>query len=278
METRRGFPAEPDENLLYFIEKHSPKLEPWQRELVRIVRKVAQYFYPQMHTKVMNEGWATFWHYHLINRLYDERQVNDAFMLEFLQSHTNVVCQPGFDQRGFGNINPYAMGFAMFQDLKRICADPTPEDRQWFPEIAGTDWRKTLDFAMRNFKDDSFIGQFLSPKLLRDFRFFAITDHESEAEFVVDSIHDESGYRRLRKLLCQQYARETYVPDIQVVRYERDGDRSLALRHFEHGGRPLAIEEAGAVMKHLAQLWGFTVRLEAVDAKGRVRTVLECAA
>jgi stage V sporulation protein R len=275
--TRRDFPAEPEENLLYFIEKHSPKLEPWQRELVRIVRKIAQYFYPQVQTKLMNEGWATFWHYHLVNRLYDERRVNDAFMLEFLQSHTNVVRQPGFDQRGFGNINPYAMGFAMFQDLKRICADPTPEDRQWFPEIAGTDWRKTLDFAMRNFKDESFIGQFLSPKLMRDFRFFAIADHESETEFVVDSIHDESGYRRLRKLLRQQYARETYVPDIQVVRYERNGDRSLTLRHFEHGGRPLEIDEAEEVMKHLAQLWGFTVRLEAVDAKGTVSTVLECA-
>ena len=167
------------------------------------------------------------------------RLVNDAFMLEFLQSHTNVVRQPGFDQRGFGNINPYAMGFAMFQDLKRICADPTPEDRRWFPEIAGTDWRKTLDFAMRNFKDESFIGQFLSPKLMRDFRFFAIADHEAETELLVDSIHDESGYRRLRKLLCQQYARETYVPDIQVVRYEREGDRSLTLSHFQYGGRPL---------------------------------------
>ena len=275
--TRRDFPAEPEENLLYFIEKHSPKLAPWQRELVRIVRKIAQYFYPQVHTKLMNEGWATFWHYHLINRLYDERLVNDAFMLEFLQSHTNVVRQPGFDQRGFGNINPYAMGFAMFQDLKRICADPTPEDRRWFPEIAGTDWRKTLDFAMRNFKDESFIGQFLSPKLMRDFRFFAIADHEAETELFVDSIHDESGYRRLRKLLCQQYARETYVPDVQVVRYERDGDRSLTLRHFQHGGRPLEINEAEEVMKHLAQLWGFTVRLEAVGATGKLNTVLECA-
>ncbi len=57
------FPAEPQENILYFVEKYSPKLEPWQRELVRIVRKLAQYFYPQGQTKVMNEGWATFWHY-----------------------------------------------------------------------------------------------------------------------------------------------------------------------------------------------------------------------
>src|SRR6185437_7362271 len=54
----RRFPAEPQENLLYFIEKNAPLLEPWQREIVRIVRKVAQYFYPQRQTQVMNEGWA----------------------------------------------------------------------------------------------------------------------------------------------------------------------------------------------------------------------------
>jgi stage V sporulation protein R len=60
---KRRFPEEPQENLLYFIEKNAPLLEPWQREVVRIVRKVAQYFYPQRQTQVMNEGWATFWHY-----------------------------------------------------------------------------------------------------------------------------------------------------------------------------------------------------------------------
>ncbi len=58
----RRFPEEPQENLLYFIEKNAPLLEPWQREVVRIVRKIAQYFYPQRQTQVMNEGWATFWH------------------------------------------------------------------------------------------------------------------------------------------------------------------------------------------------------------------------
>jgi stage V sporulation protein R len=64
-------PPNPEENLLYFIEKHAPKLEPWQRELARIVRKIAQYFYPQRQTQVMNEGWATFWHHRLINDMYD---------------------------------------------------------------------------------------------------------------------------------------------------------------------------------------------------------------
>src|SRR5687768_1582122 len=159
--TRRQvrFPEEPQENLLYFVEKHSPKMKGWERELVRIVRKVAQYFYPQGLTKVMNEGWATFWHYTLLNRLYDKKLVDDGFMLEVLTSHTNVLTQRGYDQRGYGGLNPYALGYAMFTDIRRICENPTDEDRHWFPDIAGGDWLKVLDFAMRNYKDESFIAQ-----------------------------------------------------------------------------------------------------------------------
>jgi stage V sporulation protein R len=145
------FPPEPQENLLYFIEKSAPLLTPWQREIVRITRKISQYFYPQRQTQVMNEGWATFWHYTILNQLYDEGVVGDGFMMEFLQSHTNVVFQPPVTSKYFGGINPYALGFAMMCDIRRICEAPTAEDHQWFPDIAGSPWRQTLDFAMRNF-------------------------------------------------------------------------------------------------------------------------------
>ena len=270
------FPAEPEENLLYFIEKHSPKLEPWQRELVRIVRKLAQYFYPQGQTKLMNEGWATFWHYTLVHRLYEQGLVNDAFMLEFLQSHTNVVCQRGFDERGYGGINPYALGFAMMRDIRRVCEQPTEEDRAWFPQLAGTDWVKQLDFAMRNFKDESFIAQYLSPRLIREFRLFAVADHAREEALEIDSIHDDAGYRRVRHLLAEQNKRETMVPDIQVARYDRDGDRSLTLQHRIFRDRPVAEGEAQKTLKHLGQLWGFKVRLEGVREDGAVEYNREC--
>jgi stage V sporulation protein R len=273
-----GFPAEPQENILYFVEKHAPRLEPWQRELVRIVRKLAQYFYPQAQTKVMNEGWATFWHYTLINRLYDQGLVNDGFMLEFLQSHTNVVAQRGFDERGYHGINPYALGFAMMSDIRRICERPTEEDRRWFPELAGSDWRAQLDFAMRNFKDESFIAQYLSPRLIRELRLFAVADHCREEALAIDSIHDEQGYRRVRSLLAAQHQREMLVPDIQVVRYERDGDRSLALQHRIFRDRPIAEDEAGETLKHLARLWGFAVRLEGVREDGSVEYELQYSA
>jgi stage V sporulation protein R len=269
------FPPDPQENILYFVEKYSPKLEPWERELVRIVRKLAQYFYPQAQTKVMNEGWATFWHYTILNRLHEERLVDDGFMLEFLKNHTNVIAQPGFDSPAYGGLNPYALGFAVFSDLKRVCEAPQPEDREWFPDIAGGDWNKVLDFAMRNFKDESFIAQYLSPRLMREFHLFALADHTNEDAIVVDSIHDERGYRRVRKLLAQQHAQEARVPDVQVVRFDRDGDRSLTLRHQRRRGRPLT-EAATEVVKHLRRLWGFAVRLETWENDIRFGDVVEC--
>jgi stage V sporulation protein R len=271
------FPADPQENILYFVEKYSPKLEPWERELVRIVRKLAQYFYPQAQTKVMNEGWATFWHYTILNQLHQERLVDDGFMLEFLKNHTNVVAQPGFDSPAYNGLNPYALGFAVFADLKRICESPDAEDREWFPELAGGDWHKVLDFAMRNFKDESFIAQYLSPRLMREFHLFALADHTEEDALLVDSIHDDRGYRRVRKLLAQQHAQEMRVPDVQVVRFDRDGDRSLTLRHQRRRGRPLT-EAAAEVVAHLRRLWGFAVRLETWENDVRFGDVVECPA
>jgi stage V sporulation protein R len=268
------FPTEPQENLLYFIEKNAPILEPWQRELVRIVRKLAQYFYPQRQTQVMNEGWATFWHYTLLNRLYDERMVSDGFMIEFLTSHTNVIAQPGFDNPRYGGINPYALGFAMMSDLRRICEQPTAEDRDWFPEFAGGDWLKVLDFAMRNFKDESFIAQYLSPRLMRDLRLFALVDDDREATFEIAAIHDDGGYRHLRQALAAQYNLGNREPDIQVYGVDRRGDRSLTLRHRRRQRRPLG-DSTAEVLKHLARLWGFNVRLEAEDDDGRVALVGE---
>jgi stage V sporulation protein R len=99
---------------------------------------------------------------------------------------------------------------------------------------------------------------------------FVVADHVGNPELEVDSIHDEQGYKRVRRMLADHYRRENLLPDIQVARYERDGDRSLLLRNQIYRGRPLADDEANEVLRHLGRLWGFPVRLEAVDAEGRV--------
>jgi stage V sporulation protein R len=269
-EEARRFPEEPQENLLYFIEKNAPLLEPWQREVVRIVRKVAQYFYPQRQTQVMNEGWATFWHHHLLNTMYDDGHLSDGVMIEWLKSHTNVVFQPPVGHRAYSGINPYALGFAMYSDIKRMCENPTEEDRTWFPDVAGHDWLEVLNHAMRNFKDESFIGQYLSPKLMRDFRFFSIQDDEAESELEVSAIHDDAGYRKVREALSRQYDLGHREPNIQVWSVNLRRDRALTLRHVQHNDRPLD-DGAQEVLKHVARLWGFGVHLDSVNASGEVK-------
>jgi len=268
-EPEKRFPTDPEENLLYFIEKNAPLLETWQREVVRIVRKIAQYFYPQRQTKVMNEGWATFWHYTIMNELFEKKLINEPFMVEFLHHHTNVIYQPPFSHPHYNGLNPYTLGFSIFRDLQRICEEPTPEDKRWFPDIVNTNWVKTLDFAMRNFKDESFIAQFLSPKVIRDLKLFALADDEQKNELEISAIHNDAGYQYIRSTLAKQYDLSNIDPNIQVYNVDRRGDRTLTLRYYQSSQRPLS-ENAKEVIKHLYKLWGFPVKLETVSEEGSV--------
>jgi stage V sporulation protein R len=257
----------PEENVLYFIEKFSPRLKGWERELLRIVRNVAQYFYPQKQTKMMNEGCATYVHYRIMNRLYDTGQISEGAMLEFLSSHSNVVFQPSFDDPRYSGINPYALGFAMMCDIERVVSDPTPEDREFLPEIAGTgDVMGTLKTAWANFRDDSFVAQYLSPHLMRKLRLFQLTDKPEEPKYRVDAIHDERGYRRLRRALARQYDPGLRDPNIQVTDVNMTGSRRLILTHRLNNAVPLAEVEARAVLAYVADLWGYDVELRGIGS------------
>jgi len=253
----------PEENLLYFLEKNSPKLRTWQRELLRIVRNVAQYFYPQRQTKVMNEGCATFVHYTIVNRLYDKGLISEGALLEILHSHANVVAQFDYNDPRFSGFNPYALGFAMMQDIKRICVEPTDEDRVWFPDIAGRqDWAAVLRDVWANYRDESFIRQFLSPRLIRQFRMFALSDSATDPKVHVEAIHDDEGYRTVRSKLADSYDVANNEPDIQVVGADTLGDRPLVLRHTLRNGVGLSDAGKEATLRHIRRLWGYEVRLE----------------
>ena len=258
----RRFPDQPEENILYFIEKNSPKLRGWQREIVRIVRKTAQYFYPQGQTKVINEGCATFTHYEIISKMYDEGYLSDGFMQEFYHNHSNVIFQPGFDSKFYSGLNPYTLGFNIFQDLKRMSLDPTKEDIEWFPHIAGKgNWSENFKYIVENFKDETFVLQYLSPKVIRDMRLFEIDDQMENSYYEVSSIHNENGYKKVRESLSQSYNRSRYVPDIQVFDVDIFGDRTLTLEHTPINKRGLDSNEIRKVLPYVEHLWGFPVRI-----------------
>jgi spore cortex formation protein SpoVR/YcgB (stage V sporulation) len=272
---KERFPKEPQENILYFIEKNAPNLPTWKREIIRIVRKISQYFYPQKQTKVANEGFATFIHYTIMNQLREENLISDGFMLEFLASHTAVIRQLPFDHKFYSGFNPYALGFAIFSDIRRMCEHPTEEDKIWFPDLVGTDWKKAVKFAMENFKDESFILQYLSPKVMRDLKLFSIEDFEGIDHYYVKAIHDDVGYAKIRRGLSKQYDLTSSEPNIQVYNVDRWGDRMLTLRHTIVNGRPLDVDSCKEVLKHAAKLWGFRVRLESIDVNDKVKNMVE---
>lgn len=269
IDTEKRFPAEPEENLLYFIEKHAPNLDEWKREIIRIVRKIAQYFYPQMLTQIMNEGWATFTHYNIMQEMYARGLVTDGFMMEFMHSHTNVVAQ-----RPMTRINPYALGFAMFNDIKRMCLEPTDEDRAWFPDLCGRpDWLEQCKYAAYNFKDESFILQYLSPKVIRDFQLFYILDDDDKPTMRVEAIQNDEGYRLVREKLAEQQNVNNTLPYLNVYNVDVWGDRSMTVHHTCMNARRNVLdgEDAIKTLRHLHSLWGYPVHLYTVNEHGSIQ-------
>jgi spore cortex formation protein SpoVR/YcgB (stage V sporulation) len=252
------FLKEPEENLLYFLEKKSPKLELWQRELLRIVRKISQYFEPQRATKVLNEGWASFTHYYLVNRLWDKGYLEDGSMLEFYQLHTSVLYQPDFNSEWYSGLNPYYLGFEIFSEIKRICTEPTAEDEEFFPELIGANWVDACLDAVANYRDESLIRQYLSPTLCRKLKLFLLKDDNS-SDYTVNAIHNENGYKTIRRSLADSYLIENHIPKIEVVNVDYN-TRKLTLMYHQKNNRRLS-EKSLKVVRHIENLWGFPVEI-----------------
>ncbi len=259
----------PEENLLYFLEKNAPKLEDWQRELLRIVRLLSQYFYPQRQTKMMNEGCATFVHYEIMNRLYERGQLTDGTMLEFLHSHSSVIFQPTFNDRRFSGINPYALGFAMMNDIKRICTEPTAEDREWFPDLAGNgrlDGHAApgLGRVPRRELHPAVPEPQAHPRLppVRRQRRLQGRRHGGEGH------PQRAGLQDVRRRLARHYDVSAQDPDLQVTDADLSGSRRLVLTHRVRNGILLDKTEAERTLQYLAQLWGYRVKLVEQDIEG----------
>lgn len=260
-------PGLPEHNLLYFLEKYSPVLLDWEKEIVRIVRKLAQYFYPSVQCSVLHESAAVYTHMFCLKRLHDKGLITDGAMLEGIHSTAHVIYQSSFERWHGWNI--YTLGYAIAQDIERICTEPTEEDMRWFPDFAGcNDVMGTLRYAWNEFRDESFIRQFLSPKVIRDQKMFRLRDDYTEFFYEVDAIHDDDGYRTIRSSLADEYLPERKFPDIQVSAANLDTDRMLTLTHYTDPGFPLAEMDKRKTMAYLKRLWGFPVRIREVTRDG----------
>ena len=265
---KNRFPTEPQENLLYFFEKYSPDLESWEREVIRIVRKISQYFYPQMQTKLMNEGWASFTHYYCMNRLWEKGLISDGSMLEFLHSHSAVLAQPEYSSKRYSGFNPYAFGFEIFMDIKRMCENPTDEDREFFPDIVGRPWLEVCLDAVQNYRDESFVAQFLSPTVIRKWRLFEVTDNERDDHVTISAIQSKEDYNKIRLSLSKQYSLSNELPDIQIWNANLKSDRTLELIYKPVNNAKLNSDQE-KVLDYIKYLWGYEVEIfEVLDEEG----------
>ena len=291
VEGSHALKVEHEDNLLEFLSQNAPHLEEWQRNIMDMIAHKAQYFFPQRQTQVMNEGWASFWHYTILHDMQDMGLLSDSQMLEFYDSHSGVIKQPEYDEtitvRGpdgqpkevpiYNGINPYALGIAMFDDIKRICMEPTEEDREWFPDIAGNgDWLGTIKDVMEDYRDESFIHKYLSPKVMRDFRLFAIVDDELEDTIGVAGIHNDKGFKTVRQLLAAQYRLSENSPNIEVSEYHHRTDRRLVLKHQQFQNRPLEEKDMQDILKYMYQVWGHPIVLESYNEEGKVADIMTC--
>jgi stage V sporulation protein R len=164
----------------------------------------------------------------------------------------------------------------MFHDIKRICENPTEEDRVWFPHMAGEDWLETMKHARDYFKDESFIQQYMSPKIMRDFKFFAMENDEKNEFYEILAIHDKDGFHGVRENLSAQYRLDELMPVLGVAEYYDKTDRRLVIQHQQHNEKPLEKKNITEVTKHIYRLWEHPVVVQSIDADGDVSDEIQC--
>lgn len=242
-------PLVPEEDLLLFIRDHNPYLEEWEKDLLSIVHAEAQYFIPQIETKIMNEGWATFWH----KRILESLDLPQELHLEFLVRHNQVVRPIP------GSLNPYHIGWKIWEDLYRRYEEPEPDEVEGLE--AGVNSGLEKIFAVRAAdRDASFLRRHLTERLVRELHLFEYRPRGND--WVVTHVGDDEGWREVKETLIRSVGMNT-VPVIKVEDADFGHHRALLLVH-DHDGRDLHLEYAEKTLAYVYQLWGREVALQTI--------------
>lgn len=222
-------PLEPEEDLLLFLCQHA-RLSEWEKDILQIVREESFYFLPQIETKIMNEGWASYWHFNILNQL----SLSQELHLEFLKRHNQVI------RPVEGGLNPYYVGFKIFAQL----AKEHPDDPGFIFSVREQE------------RDTSFIRRFLNEKLCRELNLLQFS--KRGRDYVINEVADEEGWKNIRNSLANNAGIQG-VPNIKVSEVKGKGN-ILTLDH-EWDGRELQLEYAHQTLKHIANLWKGKVQL-----------------
>ncbi|MEK3952270.1 MULTISPECIES: SpoVR family protein [Psychrobacillus] len=241
---RKKFPPKPEKDLLLFIEEYSSELEDWQRDILTMMREEMLYFWPQLETKIMNEGWASYWH----QRILREMDLTSDETIEFAKLNANVV------QPSKTGINPYYLGVKIFEDIENRYNNPTAEMKDLGIKV--NSGREKM-FEVREIESDiSFIRNYLTKDLVKQEDLYLFEKKNGNYEIT------DKDYENVRDQLVSMRVNGSF-PYIVVENgdYMRLGE--LYLRHgFE--GTELDPHYLENVLPYIHQLWGRTIHMETV--------------
>lgn len=242
-------PLYPDEDVLIFIRDHNKYFSDWEKDLLTIVHEEAQYFIPQIETKIMNEGWASFWH----RRILEALDLPQGMKLEFLVRHNQVLSPAP------GGINPYHLGMKVWEDIEKRWDYPTAEEeREYGPRKKRG---RTKIFEAREVeRDRSFLRRYLTEELIRELNLFEYQNRGGEK--VISRVADKENWREIKETLIRNVGTGT-IPVIKIEDADYNSNRVLFLKHY-HDGRDLHLEYAEKTLQYLHQLWRRGVVLETV--------------
>ncbi|KPV60780.1 stage V sporulation protein R [Paenibacillus sp. A3] len=239
------FPAEPEKDLMLFIEEHAPYLKDWQRDIMTMLRDEMLYFWPQMETKIMNEGWASYWH----QRIMRELDLTDSETIEYSKLNSSVVVPSRH------TLNPYYLGLKIFEDIEKRWDKPSEEDRERFGYKGGEGRQKI--FEVREFDSDlSFIRNYMTKKLCDELDLYIFEKKGPEWKITDKSwehIRDQLVYSRVNG----------GFPYIVVENGDFEKNGELYLKHM-YEGIELDLKYVERTLPYIHRLWGKTVHLESV--------------
>jgi stage V sporulation protein R len=240
-------PVEPEEDILLFIRDHNPQLAEWEQDLLTMVHEQAQYFIPQIETKIMNEGWASFWH----KRILEALDLPQSLKIEFLIRHTQVLSPTP------GGLNPYHIGMKVWEDIEQRWSRPDPEEEKK-PETKKKSAAEKLFEVREVERDSSFLRRYLTEELIRELNLFEYQSRGNEK--VISRVADDENWQSIKDTLIQNVGTGT-IPVIKIDDADYNKNRGLFLKH-SHDGRDLQLEYAEKTLQYLRQLWGREIILE----------------
>ncbi|WP_309297449.1 SpoVR family protein [Lysinibacillus piscis] len=240
----KSFPPQPEKDLLLFLEEHSRELEEWQRDILTMMREEMLYFWPQLETKIMNEGWASYWH----QRIMRELNLTTTETVEYAKLNAGVV------QPSKTTINPYYLGIKIFEDIEARYNKPTKEMLEL--GVKPNSGREKM-FEVREIESDiSFIRNYLTKDLAKQEDLYLFQKKGNEYRIT------DKDYEAVRDQLVSMRVNGGF-PYIVVKNgdYLRNGELYLV-----HGyeGMELDPHYLENVLPYIYQLWGRTVHIETI--------------